>query len=182
MRNVIFAINVTVDGFADHTAVIADDELHEFYADFLDTVDIVLLGRKTYELMASFWPHAGEDPRSTKSIMKFADKYNSIRKMVFSKTLNEVNWNNAVLNKGNMVDEVLKMKKQNGKNISAGSLSIASALSEIQLIDEYWFLVHPIVLGKGKQLFESLNERLSLKLIDTKKLDSGVVVLHYRKV
>jgi dihydrofolate reductase len=182
MRNVIFAINITVDGFADHTAVIADDELHEFYTDLLDTADVVVLGRKTYELMACFWPHAREDPGSTESMIRFADKFNSVSKVVFSKTLNKVNWNNTTLNKGNMIDEVMKLKEQNGKSISAGSLSIASALAEKQLIDEYWFLVQPIVLGKGKPLFESLNKKFNLKLIDTKNLNSGVVVLHYRKM
>lgn len=182
MRKVIFSINVTIDGYADHTAMIADDELHEFYTGLLDTVDVVLFGRTTYELMAGFWPNAREDPRSTKSIIKFADKFNSISKMVFSKKLNKVNWNNTVLNKGDLIDEVLKMKKQRGKNISAGSLSIASALTEKQLVDEYWFLIHPIILGKGKPLFKDLNRRSNLKLVDTKTLKSGVAVLHYKKI
>ena len=182
MRKIIFSINVTIDGYADHTAGIADDELHEFFADLLDSVDVVLFGRKTYELMAGFWPNAREDPRSTESIIKFANKYNSISKVVFSKTLNDVGWNNTALNKGNMVDEVLKIKKQSGKSISAGSLSIASALTEKQLIDEYWFLIQPIILGKGKLLFEDLNRRSNLKLVDTKTLKSGVAVLHYQKI
>jgi len=182
MRKVIFGINITIDGFADHTAGIADDELHEFFTGLLETVDIVLFGRKTYELMAGFWPHAREDPRNTNSIIRFADKFNSISKVVFSKTLNEVNWNNTTLNKAYMIDEVLKMKKQNGKNISAGSLSIASALTEKQLIDEYWFLVHPIILGKGKQLFENLNQKSKLKLLESKVFNSGVVALHYQKM
>ena len=182
MRKIIFSINMTIDGYADHTAVIADDDLHEFFTDLLDTVDVVLFGRKTYELMAGFWPYAKEDPGSTNSIIKFADKFNSISKVVFSKTLNDVSWNNTILNKGNMIDEVLKMKKQNGKSISAGSLSIASALIEKQLIDEYWFLIHPIILGKGKQLFEDLTQRSNLKLVDTKTLYSGVVILHYLNI
>jgi dihydrofolate reductase len=182
MRKIIFSINITIDGYADHTAGIADDELHEFFADFLDSVDVVLFGRKTYELMAGFWPNAKEDPRITKSIIKFADKFNSISKVVFSKTLNDVDWNNTTLNKGNLIDEVLKLKKQNGKNISAGSLSIASALIKKQLIDEYWFLIHPVILGKGKQLFEDLNQRSNLKLVDTKTLSSGVVILHYLNI
>ena len=182
MRKIIFAINITIDGFADHTAVIADDELHDFYTNLLNTVDTVLLGRKTYELMVNFWPNAKENPRSTKSIIKFADKYNNVSKVVFSKTLNDVSWNNTKLNKGSMIDEVVKMKKQSGKNISAGSLSIASALTEKQLIDEYWFLIQPIILGKGKLLFEDLNRRSNLKLVDTKTLKSGVAVLHYQKI
>jgi len=181
MRNIIFSINSTIDGYADHTAGIADNELHDFFTSYLDTVDVVLLGRITYELMAGFWPNAGEDPRSTESMKKFADKFNSISKVVFSKTLNDVNWNNTILNKGNLIDEVLKMKKQSGKHISAGSLSIASALMNEQLIDEFWFLIHPVVLGKGRKLLDNLNQKTNLQLSDTRTFNSGVIVLHYLK-
>src|SRR5919106_465602 len=103
-RKIIFAINITIDGFADHTAVIADDELHDFYTDLLTTVDIVLFGRKTYQLLESFWPVAHEDSRSTKSMLRFADKINSIRKIVFSNALNEVHWSNTSLIKENMIE------------------------------------------------------------------------------
>ncbi len=181
MRKVTFAINITIDGFADHTAGIADDELHKFFADYLADVSIVLLGRKTYEMMASYWPHAREDPESTKSEIEFADRYNSIEKLVFSRTLNRVDWNNTTLNKGNLINEVEKMKELNGKSISAGSLSIAEQLAKRNLIDEFWFLIHPIILGKGKQLFEDFDKRLNFKLIDTRTFKSGVVVLHYIK-
>ncbi|MFZ0455054.1 MAG: dihydrofolate reductase family protein [Ignavibacteriaceae bacterium] len=181
MRNIIFSINSTIDGYADHTAGIADNELHDFFTGYLDTVDVVLIGRITYELMADFWPNAEEDPRSTESMKKFADKFNSISKVVFSKTLNDVNWNNTILNKGNLIDEVLKMKKQSGKHISAGSLSIASALMNEQLIDEFWFLIHPVVLGKGRKLLDNLNQKTNLQLSDTRKFNSGVIVLHYLK-
>ena len=181
MRKVIFAINNTIDGFADHTAVIADDELHDFFTDMLDSADTVLLGRKTYEMMASYWPFADQNPRSTKSMLKFADKYNSVTKLVFSKTLKDVKWNNTTLAKSNLIDEVFKLKNQRGKYIFAGSLSIASQLMKKELIDEYWFLVHPIILGKGKQLFDELDNRQNLKLIDTKTFQSGAVVLHYQR-
>ncbi len=181
MRKIIFAINTTIDGFADHTAGIVDDELHEFFTDLLDEVDVVLFGRKTYQLMESFWPHAKEDPRITESILKFADKFNSIAKVVFSKTLNEANWNNTLLNKGDLITETLKLKNQGGKSVSAGSISIANALMAKNLIDEYWLLIHPIILGKGKKLFDGFDERMNLQLIDTKKFNSGVVVLHYQK-
>jgi dihydrofolate reductase len=180
MRKITFSINITIDGYADHTSGIADDELHKFFADLLKDAGIVLLGRKTYEMMASYWPHAREDPKSTKSEIEFADRYNGIEKVVFSKTLKSVNWNNTTLSKRDLIDEVQKMKKQNGKSISAGSLSIASALMEKNLIDEYWFLVHPVILGKGVHLFEGLNSRSNLSLIDTKVFGSGVVVLHYK--
>ena len=182
MRKIIFAINVTIDGFADHEAVIADDELHDFYTDLLSTVDIVLFGRKTYELLESLWPIAHQDARSTKSMLRFADKINSIQKIVFSNTLNEVRWNNTSLMKENMIEEILKLKNQQGNNLSIGGLSIESTLTELGLINDYFFVVQPIILGKGKQLFEDLKDRVDLKLIDTKNFSSGVVAKHYQKI
>jgi len=181
MRKIIFAINITIDGFADHTAVIADDELHDFHTDLLSTVDAILFGRKTYQLLESYWPNAHEDPQATKSMIEFAHKINSMRKIVFSRTLDKVTWNNTRLVEENMVEEILKLKNQPGNSLSVGGLSIASNLTKLGLIDEYWFLVQPIILGKGKQLFENLNDRTDLKLIDTKIFNSGIVVLHYKK-
>ncbi|MCL6097390.1 MAG: dihydrofolate reductase family protein [Bacteroidetes bacterium] len=187
MRKLIFAINVTVDGYADHTAVIADDELHDFYTKLFDTVDTVLFGRETYQLMESFWPNAHKDSRCTNSMIAFAKKINSVQKLVFSNTLNEVNWDNTRLIKNDIIEEVSKLKAQSGKNISVGGLSFASTLMKHGLIDEYWFLVQPIVAGEGRRLFsqrDGLPERLEnssrLQLIDTQKLNSGVVVLHYK--
>lgn len=180
MRKIIFAINVTMDGFADHTAVIADDELHDFYTNLLGNVGVELFGRKTYQLMESFWPNAPSDPRCTKSMIEFANKINSIPKIVLSNTLNEVHWNNTKLVKGSLVDEVLKLKNQEGKSVSIGGLSVAATLMKHDLIDEYWFLVQPIILGKGRNLFERLDNSIHLKLADTRKLNSGVVVLHYK--
>lgn len=181
MRKLIYSINVTIDGVADHTAVIADDELHDFYTDLLGTVDIVLFGRKTYQLMESFWPVADQDPRTTKSMIRFADKFNSISKIVFSKTLDKAAWNNTTLIKENAVEEVSKLKQQTGKHLSVGGISLASALMKAGLIDEYWFLVQPIISGKGRQLFEEMNTRHDLQLLDTIKFNSGVTALHYKK-
>jgi dihydrofolate reductase len=189
MRKLIFAINVTIDGFADHTAVIADDELHDFYTSLLNDVDTLLFGRKTYQLMESYWPKASEDPQATKSTIEFANKINSLHKIVFSRTLDKANWNNTRLIKENIVEEVKKIKNQSGKNTSIGGLSTASIFLKEGLIDEYWFLVQPIVLGNGRHLFsqrdgspESLNDRINLKLVEVKKFKSGVVALHYKKL
>ena len=179
MRKIIFAINITINGFADHTAVIADDELHDFYSELLDSIDIVLFGRKTYQLMESFWPVADSDPGSTRSMIAFAYKINAKPKIVFSKTLEKVSWNNTRLVRENMIDEVIKLKNEPGKNLSAGSLSIASVLFKQGLIDEYWFLVQPIILGKGKHLLTGLKDRIDLAHAGTKAFKSGVVVLHY---
>jgi dihydrofolate reductase len=200
MRKLIFAINITIDGCFDHTAVIADDELHDFYTNLLNNVDAVLFGRKTYQLMENFWPKAHEYSGITKSLLAFADKINSIPKIVFSKTLNKVNWNNTTLIKGNIIDEVLKLKQQGTSEreikdedlqfrpgISISSLSIASTFMNLNLIDEYWFVVHPIILGKGRRLFEEIpepfngNNKLNFKLINTETFKSGAVVLHYEK-
>ena len=182
MRKVIFAINITINGSADHTEGIADDELHDFFTDLLNDSDMILFGRNTYQLMESFWPIAHKDSRSTKSILRFADKINSIRKLVFSNTLSEVNWENTNLVNGNISNEVLSLKKQPGKNISVGSLSIASDLTNAGLIDEYWFLVHPIFSSSSIKIFNNIKKRINLKLISTKKFNSGVVVLHYNKI
>ncbi len=178
-RKLVFDINVTIDGVADHTAVIADEELHDFYTNLLDSVDTILFGRKTYELLESFWPNADKDPASTRSMIDFANRINPIHKIVFSKTLDHVSWNNTELIKNNMVEEVIKLKQQTGKNLSISGISIASELANHGLIDEFWFLVQPIVAGKGKRLWQGLNNCMKLKLIDSKTLSSGVVVLHY---
>ena len=181
MRKVIFAINNTLDGSAEHTAVIADDELHDFFTNYLKSIDIVLLGRKTYEMMAGYWPHAKEDPRSTKSEIEFADEFNSIAKVVFSNTLKKVDWENSVLADKNLPELVTELKNQSGKNISAGSLSIASQLFKLNLIDEFWFVVHPVVTGKGPRLFDGIDVNTKLQFIDSQKFSSGAVVLHYKK-
>lgn len=181
MRKLIFAINVTIDGFADHTAMIADDELHLFFADLLERTDTVLFGRKTYQLMESYWPRAADDPASTEGMKKYAEKINNIQKIVFSHTLDKTGWNNTRLYKGNMTEEVIRLKNLPGKSISAGSLSLAAELTKQRLIDEYWFLVHPIILGKGLPLFRDISTRADLKLLDTRIFKSGVVVLHYKK-
>ncbi|HCY76782.1 MAG TPA: dihydrofolate reductase [Ignavibacteriales bacterium] len=182
MRKLVFAINITIDGFADHTAGIADDELHDFFTDLLDTVDISLMGRKTYQLMENYWPKAYEDPKATKSIIDFADKFNAMNKIVFSNTLTEVSWKNSRLASEDLLKVVSDLKNQNGKNISAGSLSIANQLFNANLIDEFWFLIHPVVLGEGKKLFDGLDRKSQFELLDIKKFNSGVVVLHYKNL
>ena len=129
--------------------------------------------------MESFWPVADKDPGSTRSMIAYAHKINAKPKIVFSKTLEKVTWQNSRLVKENVIDEVRKLKNEPGKNLSAGSLSIASALAKQGLIDEFWFLVQPIILGKGKHLLAGLNDRIDLVHAGTKTFKSGVVVLHY---
>ena len=181
MRKIIFAINITINGFADHTTVIADDELHDFFTNLLNDADVVLMGRKTYQLMENFWPVAYDDPHSTRSMLRFADKYNPMKKIIFSKTLTEVNWENSELAIKDIPGIVSEFKKQKGKNILAGSISIAAQLLKLNLIDEFWFVVHPFVAWKGPRLFDGIDVNTKLQFIDSKKLSSGVIVLHYKK-
>ena len=179
MRKLILSINVSLDGFADHTVAIADDEMHDFYTHQLDELDGVLFGRKTYQLFEDYWPHAADDPKASSSMLAFADKINAIPKFVFSNTLQNVTWNNTQLIKGDLQEQVARLKAGNGKPISVGGLHLIKALTERSLIDEYWLLIQPVLVGTGRLLFEGLRNRPVLKLADTRSFHSGVVLLHY---
>ncbi len=179
MRKLIFQINITLDGFADHTVMIADDELHDFFTSQLDNLDIALFGRKTYQLMAGYWPNAHNDPEATKSMINFANKFNAMSKIVISKTLTTAEWNNTKLITDNVIEEVKILKAQSGKNISVGGISTCNEFMRLGLIDECWLLVHPLLIGKGHRLFDGLENTIRLKLIDTMTFKSGVEVLHY---
>lgn len=183
MRNVIFGINITLDGCCGHEDMIADDELHEYYTDLLRTVDVILFGRKTYQLMEPYWPVVAKNQSDTKATNEFARTIDSLNKIVFSKTLDRVEWTSAKISRANIEEEIPKLKQQPGKDISVGGLSIAAHLTRLDLIDEYRFVIHPIVAGKGPRLFEAtdLKERLQLKLVESKTFHSGVVALYYKK-
>jgi dihydrofolate reductase len=181
MGKLILSINMSLDGFADHTifASTADDELHDFYSGLLDITDTVLFGRATYQLMEGYWPRAHDNPHATKSTLDFADKYNAIPKIVFSRTLQKAEWNNTRLSTTNMVDEVTNLRQRPGRYISLSGINVSQQFMRLGLIDEYWLVVHPIIAGKGKRLFDGLNEKIVLKLVDTQVFKSGVAVLHY---
>jgi dihydrofolate reductase len=182
MRNVIFAINVTVDGCCDHTKGIADEELLEHYTQLLRDVDLLVFGRKTYQLMVPYWPDIAKSQSETKAEIEFAQTFDSINKIVFSQSLDSAEGNTRVV-RTNLRDEILKLKKEQGKNILIGGVAIPSQLIELGLVDEYYFVVQPIVAGEGRRLLEgiSLPEKLQLKLIESKILKSGCVALHYMK-
>jgi len=182
MRKVIFAINVTIDGYADHTSVIADDELHGYFTGLLQNTDVEIFGRNTYNLMYPYWHNVAMNQSETEVTNEFARTFDSIPKIVFSTTLKSIEWNNTTLLRSNLQEEIVKLKQQPGKGISIGSISIASQLTQLGLIDEYHFVVHPIVAGKERRLFERLENSSQLELIETQKLSSGVVILQYKKM
>jgi dihydrofolate reductase len=183
MRKLVFAINITADGYCSHTDMIADEELHDFFTRLLRNAGVILFGRITYQLMVPYWPDVARNQSESRSTLEFARVFDSLDKVVFSTTLKHVEGNNTRIARANVAEEVLTLKQQPGKDISVGSLSIASQLSDRGLIDEYHFVVHPVVAGKGPRLFDTVKpqERLLLDFIGLKTLQSGVVALHYKK-
>jgi dihydrofolate reductase len=183
MRNVIFAINITVDGCCDHTKQVADDETHEYFTDLMRDVDLLVFGRITYQLMVPFWPEVAKTQSMTKASNEFAQTFDSINKIVFSRSLEAAEDRNTRIVRTNLRDEMLKLKQEQGKNILIGGVSIPSQLIELGLVDEYRFVVGPIVAGEGRRLLEgvSLPESLQLKLVESKIFKSGCVALRYLK-
>ena len=183
MRKVVFAINITTDGYCSHTDMIADDELHQYFTGVLRNAGVLLFGRITYQLMVPYWPDVAKTQSETAVTNEFARVFNLLDKVVFSTTLKHVEGNNTRIVRGNVAEEVLALKQQSGRDIGVGSLSIASQLSQRGLIDEYHFVVHPVVAGKGPRLFETaeMQDRLRLDFTGSKTFGSGVVALQYRK-
>jgi dihydrofolate reductase len=184
MRKIIVSNLVSLDGFfegpnreLDWFAV--DEEFLEYARNLLSTVDTILFGRVTYQHMAAYWPTAS----GTGNDAFITEKMNNLPKIVFSKTLQEVKWNNSRLVKENIAEEILKMKQQPGKDmVIFGSGSIVSTFMQLGLIDEYRIIMNPVVLGNGKPLFKGIKDKHNLKLLKTKVLGSGIVILYYQPI
>ena len=182
MRKLLFFMLISLDGFYEgpehsidwHNV---DEEFNEFANGQLDSAGMLLFGRVTYEMMAAYWPNQAairDDP-------VIAAAMNRMPKIVFSRTLSSVAWQNTRLIKDNMVDEVVKLKTQPGKDlIILGSSDLAVDLIQYGLIDEFRIMVNPVALGNGKSLFKGLQGRLNLELFDTRVFKSGNVLLYYR--
>lgn len=184
MRKLIAAINMTLDGYCDHTAGIADDELHDHYTQLLKGAGAIIYGRITYQLMESYWPTVVKTPTGNKSTDEFAVIIEDIPKIVFSRTLTAVDsvgigWKNTRLVKRDVKEEVLALKQQEERDILVGSPSLIVTLMKLNLIDEYQLCVHPVVVGKGLPLFRDINDRTVLNLSKTKSFGSGAIVLFY---
>jgi dihydrofolate reductase len=183
MRKLIYAINVTLDGCFDHTSPIADAGLLEHFTRLLRGADLLVYGRKTYELMVPYWPEVAKNPAETKSDIEFAQAFVSKNIVVFSRSLESAGEKNTRIVRTNLRDEILKLKQERGKNILAGGVDIPSQLIELGLVDEYHFVVHPVIAGQGRRLLEGINlpEKLKLKLVEFQTLKSGAMALHYSK-
>ena len=182
MRKLIFAINITLDGCCDHTKTIADEELLEHYTHVMGDVDLQVFGRKTYQLMVPYWPDAAKNDSETKASHEFAKAFVSTNKIVFSQSLESAEDKNTKIVRTNLQDEIVKLKHEQGKNILVGGVSIPSQLIELGLVDEYQFVVQPIVAGEGRRLLEGISlQKLQLKLVESKIFRSGCVALRYVK-
>jgi dihydrofolate reductase len=183
MRKLIYAINVTLDGCLDHTKMVADEELLDHYTQLLRDSDLEVFGRKTYQLMVPYWPDIAKSQSETKAENEFARTFDSINKIVFSRSLESAVDRNTRIVRTDLHDEILKLKQEQGKNILLGGVDIPSQLIKLGLVDEYRFVVQPVIAGEGRRLFDgvSLRESLRLKLVESKTLKSGGVALRYLK-
>jgi len=180
MRRIIVSNLISLDGFMEgpNRALDwfrVDEEFFEYARELLNAVDTILFGRVTYQMMASYWPSATDnDPVIT-------GKMNILSKLVFSRTLKKLEWENSRLARKDIGEEIRELKQQRGQDmVIFGSGSIVSALGQAQLIDEYRLFVNPVVLGRGTPMFRNINDRIRLKLFETRIFNSGLVGLYYR--
>ncbi|HEX6171089.1 MAG TPA: dihydrofolate reductase family protein [Chitinophagaceae bacterium] len=185
MRKLIAAMNMTLDGFCDHTAMIADEEIHEHYNDLLRNTGTLIYGRITYQLMESYWPTVVKNPTGNKPLDDFAVLIDDIPKIVYSRTLKDVVWKNSTLKNEIVKEEIIALKQsRNGgsKPIAVGSPSLIVALAQLGVVDEYQLGVHPTILGSGLPLFKNIRERIDLKFLKTKTFGCGAVMHYYETI
>lgn len=173
---------MTLDGFCDHTAGIVDDETHQHYNDLLSSAGTLIYGRTTFQMMESYWPTLVENPSGNKVSDEFAVLIDDIPKIVYSRTLKNVEWRNSTLKSELVREEVLELKQQAGKDIVVGSPSMIVAFTKLNLVDEFQLMIHPVILGKGLTLFKNMTEKVDLKLLKTKMFGCGAVVMYYTPV
>ncbi|MGA8443021.1 MAG: dihydrofolate reductase family protein [Candidatus Sulfotelmatobacter sp.] len=180
MRKVIVSNLASVDGFFEGPNQeldwhVVEEEFHEYAKDMLRKADTLLFGAATYRVMVAYWPTAAPD--------EIADKMNNLSKIVFSRTLKKAEWRNSRLVSTSIQEEVSQLKQRPGKDIMVlGSAKLASSLLQWGLVDEYRVIFNPVLLGKGRPLFTGITERIRLKLVATKVLLSGVVILSYQRI
>ena len=183
MRKIIYALTVSLDGFieapdGDLSWSFPDEELHQHFNDRETMIDTHLYGRRMYELMAAYWPTADENPSAPAYEVQYTKIWKSKPKVVFSKTLDRVGWNSRLV-RDVIPGEIQKLKAQPGKYMSVGGPTLAAAFMRLDLIDEFWLYLSPIILGAGKPMFPSLKDRIPVALIETKTFGSGVALLRY---
>lgn len=183
MGKLIYSLNVSLDGFVetvDHSLDwgIIDEELHTWFNDQTRTIEGSLYGRRMYELMSAYWPTAESDPAATETEREFARIWMAMPKIVFSTTLESVEWNSRLV-AGDVRERLAELRSEFRGDLDVSGPTLASAFIERGLVDEYRLIVHPVILGSGTPLFPALQHRVGLRLIETRTFGSGVVYLGY---
>ena len=183
MRKLIYGINISLDGCCDHTKFGGHKDVHNYFQELLENADLIIYGRKTYELMVPFWPEVAESQSMDETSNAFAKVFAGLKRVVVSKTLDVAGDPHTTVIRDNLKEEILKLKQQPGKAISTGGVELPAKLIELGLVDEFHMVVHPVIVGQGRRLFTemSLPENQDLKLIDTKTLSSGCIAMRYER-
>ncbi|NLF64464.1 MAG: dihydrofolate reductase family protein [Chloroflexi bacterium] len=185
MRNVIYSMNVSLDGYVEDASgsldwALVDEEIHQFFNDQEQSFDVTLYGRRLYETMHPYWSTAEQEPDLREVEKEYARIWNSIPKIVFSRTLDHVE-GNATLKRDGLIEEVTRLRAEPGGSISVGGPTLAAGLIEAGLIDEFRPVIHPVVLGGGKPFLPSLDTPIKLKLLESRRFASGATYLRYAR-
>jgi dihydrofolate reductase len=183
VRKLIYSLNMSLDGYVEDASggldwTIVDEEIHQFFNDQEREFELSLYGRRLYETMYPHWSTALQDPDLKPVEKEYAQIWNAVPKIVFSRTLDHVE-GNATLMRDGLIEEVTKLKSQPGKWISVGGATLAASLVEAGLVDEYRIVIHPVILGGGKPFFPNLKAPTNLTLLDTRRFSSGAMYLRY---
>jgi len=185
MRPLRFSINVTLDGCCDHQALMPDEELHRHAAESIAKADALLFGRTIYQMMETGWRQAAETgvrpDWMSEWMQPFAETIHAAKKYVVSKSLKQVDWNAEII-KGDLKTAVQKLKNETGNGLFTGGVQLPLALANLDLIDEYEFVVHPVITGHGPTLFAGLSQRLNLRPIARREFASGAVATRYEVI
>ncbi len=183
MGKLIYLMNVSLDGYVetpDHSLdwTEVDEEVHTWFTDRGRTTDAFLYGRRLYDVMAAYWPHAESEPSVTPYMLDFARMWNETPKVVFSSTLASVDWNSRLV-RGDVGDELARLRTEFDGDLAVGGPTLASEFIRRGLVDEYQLVVHPVILGAGTPFFPTLERPIRLRQTETRKFRSGVVYLGY---
>ena len=183
MGKLVYGMSVALDGFIDTPShsldwALVDEELHLFFNNQARELSASLYGRRMYELMTGYWPTAQTDPDATPAMLEYASIWKQTPRIVFSRTLADVDPGSRLV-RDDPVQEVVRLKAQPGYDMDVGGATLASTLIRAGLVDEYRITIHPVILGAGTPFFPGLEDRIRLKLLETRNFDSGVVYLRY---
>ncbi len=187
MRRLVLFMHTSLDGFVagpngEMDWINVDNELFDFAGEFTDRADTALYGRVTFQMMENYWPTAADQPTASRHDIEHSRWYNSVAKIVLSRTIQQADFANTTILSDNIPQSLVRIKQQTGKSILMfGSPTAAHALTQHNLIDDYWLFVNPVLLGKGIPLFADVNERKLLNLSGTRAFSSGVIGLHYER-